>query len=433
MANGFALPALSHVLRRLLLDAAPQDDLSFLGATGWQVSMLAPDLVKRGDKDPPLLNLFLYQVGRNSGWHNRDARTYDGGGNRIAAPPLALDLRYLVTAYGNKAYQAEALLAHALLALHDRPTLTRAFIADSLELPPAPDKIEKQIAASGLAEQAESVQLSVDNLSIDELSRLWSGFNLGLRPSVSLLATVLLLSSRRTPRPAAPVAARTITTVPLGRPVIETVAAEAGAHLPIEPGTRITLSGEGLYEPSMVLLLGGIDAAALLDKAAPGFPTTLTLALPASLPAGMLAGVQTAQVRHGVRIAGEASPRPLLASNLAAFLLRPRVAAAAEDGGTERAILVDFAHEIGDRQSVSVTLEEVVGGALTGNRFAATVPEGNPDAAPPEDLPRPPRVDLRRVWARTSAPAGTFRVLASVDGIASVPHALADDPKVTLS
>ena len=428
MATGFALSALSHVLRRLLLDAAPQDDLSFLGAGGWQVSMLAPDLVKRGDKDAPLLNVFLYQVAQNPGWKNRQARTHDSAGERIAAPPLALDLRYLITAYGSKAYQAEALLAHALLALHDRPVLTHDYIADSLKLPGSPEKIDKQLAASGLAEQVESVRLSIDTLSGDDLARLWSGFQLGLRPSVSLLATVLLLTSRRTPRASLPVASRTITTVPLKRPMIESVAAVDGPQLPIEPGVKIVVKGQGLFDDPMELLIGGIDVTAMIDDTAPDFPTMLTVALPAALPAGMLSGVQTVQVRHGVQIAGEPAPRPLIASNLETFLLRPRVTAAAQDAGAVRAVLVDFAHELGDRQAVRITLEEIV----AGKRFAAMVPEGNPDVAPPEEAPRPARVDLRRVWARTSAPPGTFRVLASVDGVASVPHAIASDPQVTL-
>jgi hypothetical protein len=432
MANGFALPALSHVLRRLLLDAAPQEDLSFLGSGGWQVTMLAPDLVKRSEKDAPLLNLFLYQIGRNSGWHNRNARTHDADGNRVAAPPLAVDLRYLITAYGSKPYQAEAMLAHAMVALHDRPVLSPDFIADSLKLPSAPDPAEKQLAASGLAEQGESVHLSVDNLSADDLARLWSGFQLGLRPSVSVLATVLLMSSRRTPRASLPVESRTITTVPLNRPVIDLVARDGGPQLPIEPGTRILVTGRGLYAVPMTLLIGETDVTAMIDKTAPGFPATLTLDLPATLPAAMLAGVQTAQVRHGVQIAGEPAPRPLIASNVAAFLLRPRATAAAKAPGTVRAVLVDFAHELGERQAVQITLEEIAGNP-DGKRFAATVPEGNPDAAPPDDAPRPARVNLRRVWARTSAPPGTYRVLASVDGIASVPHAIAADPQVTLT
>jgi hypothetical protein len=433
MANGFALPALSHVLRRLLLDAAPQEDLSFLGSGGWQVTMLAPDLVKRGDKDAPLLNLFLYQIGRNSGWHNRNARTHDGDGSRVAAPPLAVDLRYLVTAYGSKAYQTEAMLGHAMVALHDRPVLTPDFIADSLKLPATPDAIDKQLAASGLAEQAESVHLSVDNLSADDLARIWSGFQLGLRPSVSLLATVLLMSSRRTPRASLPVASRTITTVPLNRPVIDLMTREGGPQLPIEPGSRILVSGLGLYAVPMTLMIGEADVTAMIDETAPDFPMVLTVDLPATLPAGMLAGLQTAQVRHGVQIAGEPAPRPLIASNVAAFVLRPRITAAVQDAGAVRSVLVDFAHELGDRQAVQVTLEEIFAGSPTGNRFAALVPEGNPDVAPPEDAPRPPRVDLRRVWARTSAPAGTFRLLASVDGIASVPHTIASDPQVSLT
>ena len=98
MVNGFALPALGHVLRHLLINSAPGSDLRFLGASGWQVTMLAPDLIKRGDADPPLLNVYLYQIAPNPGWRNRAAQIQDANRQGIAAPSLALDLRYLVTA-----------------------------------------------------------------------------------------------------------------------------------------------------------------------------------------------------------------------------------------------------------------------------------------------------------------------------------------------
>ncbi|MCW3846503.1 DUF4255 domain-containing protein [Sphingomonas sp. LB-2] len=433
MANPFALPALGHVLRQLLMDAAPNSDLSFLGMGGWQVSMLPPDLIKRGDTDGPLLNLYLYQVAQNPGWRNRDARTHDAAGQRIAAPPLALDLHYLITAYGSQPYQAEALLGHALLALHDRPVLTRDYIAAALKLPGSPTAIDKHLAASGLAEQVESVRLSLDNLSGDDLARLWSGYQLGMRPSVSLLATVLLLSSRTTPQTPLPVTARTITTVPLHRPVIASVHAKGGALLPVEPGTTILISGDSLFDPTMTLLVSDVDVTTLIDPAGEGHPATLTVPLPATLPAKMVAGIQTVEIRHGVLIEGDPVPRNLIGSNVDSFVLHPRVAAAAQDGGTVRAVLVDFAHEIGERQSVRITLEEVVAGNLTGVRFAAVVPEGNPDVPPPTNAPRPARVKLNRVWAHTSAAPGDYRVLASVDGVASIPHSVATDVKVTLT
>jgi hypothetical protein len=310
--------------------------------------------------------------------------------------------------------------------------LSRDYIAASLALPAAPESIDKHLAASGLAEQVESVRLTLDNLSGDDLSRLWSGFQLGLRPSVSCLATVLLLASRATPQPRLPVASRTITTIPLRRPVIAEVRAQDGANLPIEPGTTIIVSGSNLFDDPMRLLISGIDATALIDPAAADYPEVLTVDLPSPLPAGMLAGVQTVEVRHGVLIAGEAAARPLIGSNIESFVLRPRIAAAAKAAGAVRAVRVDFAHEIDARQIVRITLEKVVAGNLTGEREVAIVPEGNPDVAPPDDGPRPARVNLRRVWAATAAPAGAWRVLATVDGVASVPHDVAADPKVNL-
>ena len=137
-------------------------------------------------------------------------RTDDDSGERTSTRQLALDLRYLVTAYGSKAYHAEALLGHALLALHDHPLLTRDYIAESLAVPVASVAIDKHLAASGLAEQVESIRLSIDKLSADDLARLWSGFQSGMRPSVSVLASVMLLSSRTELTNPIPIATRSI-------------------------------------------------------------------------------------------------------------------------------------------------------------------------------------------------------------------------------
>ena len=210
MVNGFALPALGHVLRHLLINAAPGSDLRFLGASGWQVTMLAPDLIKRGDADPPLLNVYLYQVAPNPGWRNRAAQIQDANRQGIAAPSLALDLRYLVTAYGSKAYQAEALLGHALLALHHHPLLTRDYIAKSLALFVPSEALDEQLASSGLAEQVESIRLSIDNLTADDMARLWLGFQQGMRPSISVLASALLFSGPALATTPAPITLRSV-------------------------------------------------------------------------------------------------------------------------------------------------------------------------------------------------------------------------------
>jgi hypothetical protein len=76
------------------------------------VSAKAPDIVQEsfaGGADENQVNLFLHQVTHNAGWRNQECRPpvpMAGLGSRI--PQLALDLHYLLTAYGSDDWQAEA-------------------------------------------------------------------------------------------------------------------------------------------------------------------------------------------------------------------------------------------------------------------------------------------------------------------------------------
>lgn len=427
MFTAFALPGVTHVLRRLLQDAAPPDAATVLGeAKGWQVSTVAPDLVQRGPKEPPLLNLFLYHVAPNRSWRNLDARTHDAAGNRVAAPPLALDLHYLLTAYGTADYQAEILLGHAMLALHEHAVLSRDLIAAAFD----PNvSLEALMGASGLDAQVEAVGVTLEALEADGLERLWTGLQLALRPSASYLVTVLLLQSRARVIAAPPATSRTITTVPLERPRIDTVAALAGGAEPIEPGTAIAVDGARLIGDATALLIGEADLAAAIDRDAPGYPDRLTLTLPDPMPPGLSPGTRGVQVRHGVRFPGDALPRPLVASNMVAVSVRPKVTGVGRqaDAGGGAGLAVTFAHEIGDRQQVTVILLPILGGATAGAGLAQPVPPGNFDT--PE---RTPRADLRTVWLPVAAPAGSYAVQATVDGLASVPREPADSVTVTL-
>ena len=52
------------------------------------------------------------------------------------APPLALDLHYIITAYGRADFQAEILLGYAMHLLHERPMLDREAIRRALDPSP---------------------------------------------------------------------------------------------------------------------------------------------------------------------------------------------------------------------------------------------------------------------------------------------------------
>src|SRR5215207_10586310 len=101
MSTALAIGAVSAVLRNVL-DNGLIDAVPAVGSPV-RVSAKAPDLIKLDNPaDGPQLNLFLYRVSLNQGWRNADLPTRDSAGRRSASPPLALDLHYLLTAYGKE-------------------------------------------------------------------------------------------------------------------------------------------------------------------------------------------------------------------------------------------------------------------------------------------------------------------------------------------
>ena len=137
MSNALAIAGVTAVLKDLLDSGLIDHQVTDALGAGVLVSSLAPDVVPiSGDAAVPRLNLFLYQVTPNAAWRNVELPSRDVGGRRVGNPPLALDLHYLVTAYGRTDFQAEILLGYAMHLLHERPMLDRPAIRRALDPSP---------------------------------------------------------------------------------------------------------------------------------------------------------------------------------------------------------------------------------------------------------------------------------------------------------
>jgi hypothetical protein len=212
MSSPLAIGAVSAVLRNLL-DNGLIEAGAAMGTTV-NISAVAPDTIDLDNaEEPPRLNLFLHQVTPNSGWRNaalpsRDAAT----GERLTNPPLALDLHYLLTAYGRADFQAEILLGYAMHLLHERPVLDRAAIRRALDpspldvsmLPPA----YQALAASDLADQVEQIKITPAAMGNDEMSKLWSAIQSHYRPSSAYQVSVVLIQGAKPSRTPLPVLSR---------------------------------------------------------------------------------------------------------------------------------------------------------------------------------------------------------------------------------
>jgi hypothetical protein len=324
VSNALAIASVTAVLKDILNNGIIDNQL----AGDVTVSALPPDRVLvNGQQETNRLNLFLYQVTPNPGWRNVGLPSHDARGERVANPPLGLDLHYLLTAYGAAEFQAEILLGYGMQMLHEAPVLTRDAIRRALTptppfsssvLPPALQ------GASDLADQVESIRITPQILSSEEISKLWTAIQSHYRPTAAYQASVVLIESRRAHRAALPVAndERRIYVVPFTHPTIDSVTSAAGPLAPIQAGTAVELRGHDLAGEGTTVLFDGIDVT---PAPAAITPELITVSLAASLPSGLYAGVRTAQVTRQIAMGDPEIPHRGFDSNVGAFVLRPIV------------------------------------------------------------------------------------------------------------
>jgi hypothetical protein len=194
MSNALAIATITATLRNLLMHGVTLDQ-DLADAT---VTMQPPDRARQNGSNANQLNLFLYQATPNAAWRNMDnpRRVHAG---ETAVPPLALNLYYLVTAYGrdNDAQRpfSHQLLGRAMSILQDHPLL-------------GPDELKGALAGSDVHTQVERVRFTLQPLTLEEIVKLWSGFQTHYRLSVAYEASVVLIDSALPSRSPLPVLTR---------------------------------------------------------------------------------------------------------------------------------------------------------------------------------------------------------------------------------
>jgi hypothetical protein len=199
VSSALAIGAVSAVLRNLL-DNGIVEQVA-LGTTV-NVTATAPDTIRLDAPDePPQLNIFLYQVSPNAAWRNVELPSRSSRGDPVTNPPLALDLHYLITAYGRADFQAEILLGYAMHLLHQRPMLDRPAIRRALD--PSPLDVSmlpptfQALTASDLADQVETIRITPIVVPVDEMSKLWAAIQSHYRPSAAYQVSVVLIDAQR--------------------------------------------------------------------------------------------------------------------------------------------------------------------------------------------------------------------------------------------
>ena len=395
MSSPLAIAAVTAVLKDLLNDGLIKHDLA-ANVGSFSVSSLPPDRIETGAQEPNQLNLFLYAVTPNAGWRNAGLPSLDSRGNgRLNNPPLALDLHYLLTAYGRDDLNAEILLGYGMYLLHQMPVLARAEIRQALTTPsPVTTALQPPTAsgwtATDLADQIEQIKLIPQAMNAEELSKLWSALQARYRPSAAYVASVVLIQAT-TPTPTAiPVRQPVVTVTPFRRPFVAELEPQA-----VLAGGTLAIKGFNLKGASTMVSFGA--SAVSVNPASDE-------RIDVSPPAGLRAGVNTVQVLHEVSLGKPPTAHPGVGfeSNVVAFVLAPRITTATPITAARGATLtLDVTPPVASDQRVVL---------LIGDQ-ALPLPARSAAAPPASTLSFPIPVNLS---------PGTFLLRVQVDGAQSL-------------
>jgi hypothetical protein len=437
VSNALAIASVTAVLKDLLNNGIVDHQLS--GVVGEvTVSALPPDrLLVAGEQETSRINLFMYHVSPNAGWRNVGLPSRSSNGDRVANPPLALDLHYLLTAYGASEFHAEILLGYAMQLLHENPVLSREAIRRTLApVSPVTGVILptplNTLIASELADQVETIRLTPQTMSTEEVSKLWMAIQSHYRPTAVYQASVVLIESKTSTRSALPVAndKRGIYVVPFRFPAIYDVISVLGDRAPIAVGSTIAIRGRDLVGESTFVNFDGTEIAAPSNATA----DRIEMALTSPLPAGVYAGVKGIQIVQKIRMGDPLVDHRGTESNVAAFVLRPTITNGPVIGAGDIIGLVSstetingqvidfragslrlkFDPRVGRNQKVTLLLNEtnVAPNAIT-HAYTFSAPSSN-GLAPGVDDTDTVEIPFTRVVA------GTYLVRVQIDGAESI-------------
>jgi hypothetical protein len=392
MSNALAIAAVSAVLRDLLNNAMIDHAISTTVGSPVTVTALPPDRIKTGDTELPQLNIFLYHVASNTGWSNTELPSRDTQGNRITNSPLALDLYYLLSAYGKSDFDGEILLGYAMQMLHETPVLPRAAIRTALGgVPPVSSNLLPigPLAASDLADQIEQIKISPQLMNIEEVWKLWTALQAPYRPTAAYRVSTVLIQSSKPAKTPLPVSSRNILLLQFRQPFIDSV-----TPLIVSPGASITISGRNLnaLSPKLNFGLGAlVDPSAITDNSIVATP-------PATLPAG----VNSVQVVQQIALGTQGVAHNGFESNVAPFVLAPQITTpqpiSVQRGNT---LTLSINPPVGRVQRASLILAER-------SIPIQARPATGPDTTPTLDFPIP--LDF---------PPGSYTVRIQIDGALS--------------
>ncbi|MDZ8189497.1 MAG: DUF4255 domain-containing protein [Nostoc sp. ChiSLP02] len=408
MSNVLSIAAVTAVLKVLLENGLVSDPIA-ASVGDAIVTALPPDRISVEADERAQLNLFLYQVtqNRNVDWVSQEFRSRHSrvnGNLRSTTPPLALDLHYVVTAYGAKDFQAELLLGYAMHLLHKSQCITADIIENSLinasttNTSSAFSQAVAGVSVSDLAQAMGQIKLTPEFFNMEETSKLWSALQTHYRPSATYLASMVLIESTKSDN------LQGFYIMPLSQPNIEQVIASAKTEYEqmIVADTTLIIRGKRLRGDITRVRLGNSDKLLVPQDVK---ETQISLLVPADL----YPSVQSIQVVHQA-LGNTGQTNRIVESNVAAFVLHPTITAfvgQVENNGNNLCsaeITIKFHPKVGKAQRIILLLSDLSAPSLVAYSFLVAPRAEDTDAI---DIPV------------NNVKPGTYIVRVRVDGAES--------------
>ena len=397
MSDYLAVGGVSAVLKALLNTGLSNGGPATVLVSPPGITNKAPDLIPTGPDEPPQLNLFMYYASINPALRNLDLPSMGSNGAQLSNPPLAINLHYLVTAYGANPFDPELLLAFAMQVFHATPVVPRDVIQAALTAlnSGSPSNEQQLISSSTLASQIEHIRITPETLTTEEIYRLWTAFQTHYRPTTSYQVSVVVIKDSQSYQSNLPVQKRSLVALPLTGPVIATVTPQMAAV-----GQTITINGSNfLNGPASNTLVSFDDGTPVNPSSVQGN------CVRAMVPGTLSAGISNVRVMCNVTFPSSSTPHPCFASNAAPFQLIPTLKPAA---------IAPYQAKLGNPFTLTVS-------PAVGNLQKVIVYIGDQAIPLPEaPLTGPSTSATVTMTVPTSIATGTYPIRIEVDGAQSL-------------
>ncbi|HTQ30648.1 MAG TPA: Pvc16 family protein [Opitutaceae bacterium] len=320
MSDYLAVAGISAILKQTLIDALALNGPSSILDMATPVTVGPPDLVTTGTEELVQLNLFMYYASHNAAFRNLCLPSVDSQGNKLTNPPLALNLHYLISAYGKNEFDAEIILGWAMKVFHDNPIYNQNDINNLLAEMSGSSVPEVQLLIqTTLATQVESIKVTPESLSNEEIARLWMAFQTHYRTTTSYQVTVVLIQDTSTVKSNLPVQSRNVLALAQRPPVLKSIS-------PANPavGDMLTLTGSYFLGDKASDTMVQFDDVLPLVPAASVQDSCVRVKMPATLPAG----VRSVRVVRRVSFGVSTDPHAGYSSNSLQFFFVPTITTA---------------------------------------------------------------------------------------------------------